>query len=277
MRAGEGMNLKRRLLTLRAVAFVTYKEWAAYRTHSLVSLFVGPVFFLSQILIWRALYSGRDLIGGMTLEQMLAYLGLVTLVGYLTMDFADWNLQMLIRTGKFTTFMLRPVHHRFFALSQKVGHRFLGLLYEFIPVYLIIRFILGVELHVAYPFWAVVSVALGFLMTFYINYCIGITGFWLVRTTGARAIFQLISRVFSGVYLPLTIFPSALQEVLLFLPFQFTTYLPVSVCIGRYSLGGLVLPIPAAGGLQAAAVLVMMLLSELFYRRGIRQYAGVGT
>lgn len=31
---------------MKAVAFVTYKEWAAYRSHVLVSLFVGPLFFL---------------------------------------------------------------------------------------------------------------------------------------------------------------------------------------------------------------------------------------
>lgn len=267
----------RRLKTLRAVAFVTYKEWAAFRSHSLVSLFVGPVFFLSQIFIWRALYTGREVIGGMTLDQMLTYLALVTLVGYLTMDFADWNLQMLIRTGKFTTFMLRPIHHRFFALSQKIGHRVLGFIYEFVPVYLIIRFALGIKLPIPYPFWAVLSIALGFLMTFYINYCIGIAGFWLTRTAGARAIFQLISRVFSGVFLPLTFFPAALQSILLFLPFQFTTYLPISVCIGKYSLGGITLPIPAAVLMQAIAVLVMVLLSELLYRRGVRHFSGVGT
>lgn len=277
MGEGESVHISRRIRTLRAVAFVTYKEWAAYRSHSLVSLFVGPVFFLSQVFIWRALYSGRELVGGMTLNQMLTYFAFVTLVGYLTMDFADWNLQMLIRTGKFTTFMLRPVHHRFFALSQKIGHRFLGFLYEFVPVFLIIRFVLGIKLTIPYPFWAIVSIALGFLMTFYINYCIGISGFWLTRTGGARAIFQLVSRVFSGVFLPLTLFPAALQSILLYLPFQFTTYLPISVCIGKYSLGGVSLPIPAAVMMQAAAVLVMVLVSELLYRRGIRHFSGVGT
>lgn len=269
--------MRRRIRSMRAIAFVTYKEWAAYRSHSLLSLFVGPVFFLSQVFIWRALYADRVLLGGMTLDQMLTYFALVTLIGYLTMDFADWNLQMLIRTGKFTTFMLRPIHHRFFALSQKVGHRFLGFLYEFIPVFLIIWLILGMRIKIPHPFWAVLSIILGFLMTFYINYCIGIAGFWLTRTVGARAIFQLISKVFSGVFLPLTIFPVALQRVLLFLPFQFMTYLPISVCVGKYSLGGVAIPIPAAVMMQAGAVLLMFFLSELLYRRGVRRYAGVGT
>lgn len=280
-RGKEATGLLRRLLRImrmsRAIAIATYKEWSAFRSHSMVSLFVGPVSFLAQIFIWRALYSSQAQIGGMDLDSMLAYLGTVTLIGYLTMDFADWNLQMLIRTGLFTTFMLRPLHHRFFALSQKLGHRVIGVFFEFIPVWLIIRFVLGVRLVPKYPFWAVISVMLGFLMTFYINYTIGISGFWLTRTGGVGAVIYLIRSVFSGVYVPLTLFPVALQRVLLFLPFQFTTYLPASVFVGQYSLGGLSLPIPFAVAMQALAVLMMAGVSELLYRRGIRHYSGVGA
>lgn len=32
--------IKHRFRIMRAVAFVTYKEWSAYRTHSMVSIFV---------------------------------------------------------------------------------------------------------------------------------------------------------------------------------------------------------------------------------------------
>ena len=44
--------IKHKLEICRAVAFVTYKEWSAYRTHSLVSVFVGPVYFIVQYFIW---------------------------------------------------------------------------------------------------------------------------------------------------------------------------------------------------------------------------------
>ena len=39
-------------------------------------------------------------------------------IEFIIMDFAGWNLQMLIRTGRFLTFMLRPVSHRFFAVRK---------------------------------------------------------------------------------------------------------------------------------------------------------------
>ena len=102
----------------KAIAFVTYKEWSAYRTHSLVSVFVGPVYFIVQYFIWTAVYGESGSLAGMELSQMIRYFGASALIGYITMDFADWNLQMLIRTGKYLTFSLRPIHHRQFALYQ---------------------------------------------------------------------------------------------------------------------------------------------------------------
>ena len=124
---------------IRAIAFVTYKEWSAYRSHSMVSIFVGPVYFLVQYCVWKAVYMAKggteSVINGMSFNQMLTYFGTNALIGYLTMDFADWNLQMLVRTGKLLTFALRPIDHKLFAFSQKLGHRILGFTFEFNTVH----------------------------------------------------------------------------------------------------------------------------------------------
>jgi ABC-2 type transport system permease protein len=68
--------------TLRAVAGATYKEWAAYRSHMLVSLFVGPVFFLVQYYIWHGVYGSSGTINGFTLDQMIIYFATTTLIHY---------------------------------------------------------------------------------------------------------------------------------------------------------------------------------------------------
>jgi ABC-2 type transport system permease protein len=262
---------------LRAVAFVTYKEWAAYRSHMLVSLFIEPVFFLVQVFIWKAVFATRDKIQGLTLEQMLTYYGIVAIMHYLTMDFADWNLQMLIRTGRFLTFMLRPMSHRFFALSQKIGHRILGFTLEFIPVYLILFFLFKIRLIPMYPFWAVLSILLGFLMMFLINYSIGMTAFWLTRTDGIRGLFRVMRDVFAGVFLPLSFFPAAAQNILFLLPFQFVTYVPIRVFIGSYELAGHTFSIPQIVGIQALAVMMMFGVSEIIWRLGVKEFTGVGA
>lgn len=261
----------------RTVADVTYKEWGAYRTHSMVSIIVGPVYFMVQYFIWTAVYGDHATLGGMELPQMIRYFGATALIGYLTMNFADWNLSMLVRTGKFLTFHLRPMNHRSFALYQKLGHRSLGFLFEFLPCLLIFIFIFGIDMRPASYLWTTLSVALAFLMNFYVNYTIGLTSFWLVQLSGIRGAFMLVSGLFSGTLIPLGFFPHWLQVIQFFLPFQYIAYMPAMVFTGNYSLGGVTLPIEHVVGLQAVAVLVMFGLCELVQRLATKQFTAVGA
>lgn len=269
--------IRHQIEIMKAVALVTYKEWAAYRTHSMVSIFVGPVYFIVQYFIWTAAYGGKSQINGMELNQMITYFGALTLIGYLTMDFADWNLQMLIRTGKFLTFAMRPIHHRFFAFSQKLGHRFLGLVFEFIPCYFIFTLLFGIDLVPERPGWTLLSIAFAFLMNFYVHYILGMTAFWFVQSSGIRRVFDLLSGVFSGAFIPLVFFPKAIQEILFFLPFPYMSYVPAMVATGEFHLAGISLSVPEIVGFQGFAVAVVIVLSEIIYKASIRHFNGVGA
>ena len=262
---------------MRAVSVVTYKEWAAYRTHSLVSVFVGPVYFVVQYFIWSAVYGGTDTLHGIEHTQMIRYFGAVTLIGYLTMDFADWNLSMLVRTGRYLTFALRPLHHRFFALSQKVGHRALGFVFEFLPCLLIFVLLFGVDMRPASAGWLVVTVVLAFLMGFYLRYCLGLVSFWLVDSGGLRGVVTILSGLFSGALIPLVFFPHWLQVLQLFLPFQYTLYVPAMVFAGSYDVGAIHLSVAQIVGCQAVAVALMFLLSEVLHRAATRRFTDAGS
>jgi len=269
--------MKRKIDICCAVAFVTFKEWGAYRTHSMVSIFVGPVYFIVQYFIWTAVYGDAGTINGIELSQMIRYFGAVALIGYLTMDFADWNLSMLIRTGKFLTFALRPLNHRFFAFSQKVGHRILGFVIEFIPCILIFTLLFKIDMRPAHLGWTILSIILAYLMFFFVNYCIGLASFWVVQSQGIRSVYTLLNSVFSGMLIPLVFFPKSLQMIQFFLPFQYTSYVPAMVFLGQYSLGDVHLSIPAIVGIQAIAVLVVYFISELLYKAAMKQFTAVGA
>jgi ABC-2 type transport system permease protein len=276
VRIGVKMKIRQRLEIAKAVALVTYKEWSAYRTHSMVSIFVGPIYFIVQYFIWTSVYGSRDNLHGMELQQMLTYFGATALIGYLTMDFADWNLQMLVRTGRFLTFALRPIHHRFFALCQKFGHRVLGFFFEFLPCFFIFQYIFKVNMIPEYIGWTLLSIIFAFLMNFYVNYCIGMTAFWLVQSSGIRRVFQVLSGIFSGAVIPLVFFPEFLQKLLFFLPFQYITYVPSMVFSGSYTLAGMTMSIPHIVMLQGTAVVITALFSEVLYRKSMHVFTAVG-
>ncbi|MBH5319876.1 ABC-2 family transporter protein [Paenibacillus sp. GSMTC-2017] len=271
------VELSRIVGSVHAIGFATYKEWLAYRSHMAVSLLVGPVYFLTQYFIWQSVYEGTGQINGFTLEQMLAYFGVATVINYFIYDSADWNLQMLVRSGKYVTFALRPMPHYLYAFSQKVGHRTLGLIIEFIPIFLIFMFAFGIKLVPAQPMWAVISILLSFLMNFIVNYCVGLTAFWLVRADGVRRVFLLLKDISAGVFIPLTFFPEWTQKLLFFLPFQFITYVPTRVFIGEYELAGYSMSIPTIVAYQAGATLLMAILMLLLYRLAMKRFTGVGV
>lgn len=264
---------------LYQIAVATYKEWAAYRSHMLVSLAVGPLYFFAMYHVWTAVYQHDTSISinGFSLNQIIAYHGISTLLTYLTMDFADWNLQMLIRTGKFMTYLIRPIRHIYFAFSQKVGHRVLGFVFEFIPVYLIFFFLFGIKLIPAYPLWFLLCVTQSFIIQFFFNYSIGITGFWFIKTRGLRMLLGILQNLFAGTFIPLTFFPELLQKVFLFLPFQFTTYVPIKVFLGSYNLAGVFVDIPIIVPIQTGVVILSGGLTFALWTLGIRRFTGVGV
>ena len=111
----------------------------------------------------------------------------------------------------------------------------------------------------------------------FINYCVGMTAFWLTNTGGIRSIFLILRDLCAGVFVPLSFFPGWVQHVLFYLPFQFMIYVPVRVFLGDYELAGYTLTIPQIVGLQAVAVALMWGFSEIIWCLGIRRFTGVGA
>ena len=103
------------------------------------------------------------------------------------------------------------------------------------------------------------------------------TAFWLVQANGVRRVYLLLQGIFSGALIPLVFFPKVLQRLLLFLPFQYVTYVPIMVYIGKYNLAGITMSIPEIVGMQAIAVLTIALFSELVYRMSMKRFTGVGA
>jgi len=243
----------------------------------MVSIFVGPVFFVVQYFIWTAVYSGGGALYGIEYMQMIRYFGISALIGYVIWDSADWNLSMLIRTGKFLTFALRPIHHPFFALSQKIGHRLLGTLLEALPCGIIFSLLFKINMMPSNVFWTALSIILAYLITFYVNYIIGIASFWIVDSEGIRQFYIMLTGIFSGWFIPLVFFPKPFQIIQFFLPFQYTSYVPAMVFIGKYTLGGIELSIPMIVGIQALAFLFYYVLFEILYKAALKRFTAVGA
>ena len=81
-----------------------------------------------------------------------------------------------------------------------------------------------------------------------------------------------ISAVMSGYLVPLDLFPKAVQQIALVLPFRFLLSFPVELMLGKLTRGG------ALGllGAQWAYVAAALLATNLVWRAGLRRYSAYG-
>lgn len=207
---------------------------------------------------------------------MILYFAVSSLIEFLNWDNSENILQRLIQTGQFITFQLRPVSHIYFSFLQKIGQRLLAFLIEVIPV-MCFYILFGVRLIPAEPFWALISLILGFILSFLIRYTIGTLAFWFVKTAGISRAVVVLTSICSGAFLPLNLYPYGFQKFLFFLPFQFVSYVPVRVFIGKYELAGISMPIPHIVFIQAVMVIVMFLFNRILWYFGIKRFTGVGA
>lgn len=270
------MRLGARLEALVAIAQVTWKEWAAFRSHMAVSLLTGPLRFLVMSWIWTATTSSTRTANGLARADLIAYSAFALLAGYTVFDFADWNLQMLVRTGRYTNHLLQPLPHPLFAFGQKLGHRALAILIEAIPVWGLVSWWLGYVLVPHHLFWFGVSLALGFTLMFLVNYASGLVGFWLVRAEGIRRCLGLARDTLAGAWLPVSFFPAAFLPCLFLLPYPWILYVPVRIALGHIEILGHELSAAQAVGAQLGVTLIWAAIFGCLQRLANRRFLAAG-
>jgi ABC-2 type transport system permease protein len=273
---GLTLRLGARFHALAAIAQVTWKEWAAFRSHMAVSLLTGPLRFIVMSWIWTTTASSGHSTNGLARADLIAYSAFALLAGYAVFDFADWNLQMLVRTGRYTNHLLQPLPHPLFAFGQKLGHRALAVLIEAIPVWGLVSWWLGHPLVPRHLLWFGLSLALGFTLMFLVNYASGLVGFWLARAEGVRRCLGLARDTLAGAWLPVSFFPAVFLPFLFLLPYPWILYVPVRIALGRVEILGHALTAPQAVGAQLAVTLTWTAILACLQRQANRRFLAAG-
>jgi ABC-2 type transport system permease protein len=74
-----------------------------------------------------------------------------------------------------------------------------------------------------------ISATLAVTVSFAVRYLISLTGFWLLDSDGVRSLVQIIGMFFSGMLLPITLFPGTLGAMAKVLPWSAMIQVPCDV------------------------------------------------
>ena len=235
----------------------------------------GSVFTLIfYILLWTAVYGSSDTIGGMTLPQVIQYYAMVQIITALTLTRADRTISREISGGGILNRLIRPSHVYGQVLGAEIGDKLWKLFSYALPVLLaalcFIRFSLPKDVW-PYPLF-ILSLILALLIGYNINFMAGISAAWVTGSEGITHTKDFLASIATGALLPLSFYPSHLQQLFACLPFQYMLYVPYQILSGSVTASAALLLL-----LQATLwVTGLSLINLALLKRGIRRIAIYG-
>jgi ABC-2 type transport system permease protein len=250
------------------VARATYMIGLVYRFGFLFTI-LGNILYLGvAYYLWKSIYKHSDTIRGLTFNETFLYIGLGSAIFILLKTYADWIIHFEIREGIIATYLTKPMDFQLYALFANFGSLLMNLTAITIPTALVMVFIFKVKVALGMGlFLFPLSLLLAFLISFSIDYFIGLVGFYSESVWGLSITKEIIVTLFSGALIPLQFFPEEIQKVLFWLPFQAIYHTPLMM-ITRPNQGlDVFLPMILV---QVSWTVALFVLARLFYNQAIK-------
>jgi ABC-2 type transport system permease protein len=250
-----------------------------YRFNFLARALFGLIPLIAILSVWRTIYAGKGphgLVGTYSLAQMISYYLMTTVVDALTaVNEDDWQIASDIRDGNISQFLLKPIDYLYYRICLFFSGRLTYLSVAALPLAGFI--FLMRDYFVLARSWSdlglfMFSVGLTAMLQFFLSYTMAMLAFWVLEVSTFIFILYAFEYIASGHLFPLDILPPGIQQVLVYTPFPYQLYFPISVYMGNlneYQLW-------RGFGLQAFWVFSAWLLARFAWSRGIRKYSAVG-
>jgi ABC-2 type transport system permease protein len=242
-----------------AVATLAFRRYSTYRAATLAGIFTNSVFGIIYTFAYLALWRANPTAGGYDSQDAVTY---VWLGQALLMTVALWgggttdDLAERIRTGDVAIDLYRPVGLVGWYLASDLGRAAFHLLTRGLAPTLIGLVAFDVALPSS-PLSAAafaVSLVLAVVVSFTIRFLVACTAFWLLDQSGVKVMSGAFAIFFSGMMLPLVLFPGWLGTLAEALPWASYLQVPADIWLGKHTGAGLV----AALGFQVLWAVLLL-------------------
>jgi len=139
--------------------------------------------------------------------------------------------------GKLAMDLIKPVNTQWMYIAQALGESAFRLTMLTVPTAVVLLLVFpvrkpaGIENFVAFLF----SVFLSFFLVAGINFAVGTFAVRLQSILGLLRAKYFLLELFSGLLIPISFFPHVFQQIFAFMPFQYISYIPVLLYLGKIS------------------------------------------
>ncbi len=248
------------------------KGEAKYRINFISYLLSGFIQLMAILFIWKLVYanSASGIIEGLNYEEIILYTIISTIATQFMLLDNDFQVAGDIQEGNLSYELVRPVSYITKLFFQGLAKSTTSILLVGIPAiigvvaYISIHESFGVALSRCLLFIVIISFSVGLM--FCVNLLFGYSAFYLNYSWGFLLFKGTFIQLLSGALFPLAMLPSPLREIFLKTPFQYMTYFPTMVFLGKLSTQEIMTNLV----MEISWLIVFILLCLAFWRHAIK-------
>ncbi|KKX53431.1 ABC transporter permease [Brevibacillus borstelensis] len=249
-------------LELIRIRFLTL---LAYRVNYYSGIIIYAINIGAYYFLWGAIYGGQQQLGGLSVEQMTAYVAIAWMSRAFYFNNIDMEMAQEVREGKVAIEMIRPYNYLSVKTAQAFGEGIFRMLFFAAPGIFLISLFIPFQFPSTPEAWGMylLSLMFAFVINTQLNLLTGLVTFFLFRNDGMMRAKRVVVDLLSGLVLPISFFPGWAQTLMGYLPFQAINYYPSVIFTGA---------IPASRawemiGFQAIWVAVILIPIYVLWRR----------
>lgn len=254
-----------------------FEQVLEHRSRVLVWFLIGLVNSLLYFIFWHGVTGDASVASEpISLSSITTYYFLLIIAGafllvHIEEDVAYWDIQQ----GGLTRYLAKPFSYflsKFLdEIAYRIGQGVLGII-AFVAFTQLFGQYVQLEHRPVFVVLAIISVIMAYLISFIFKMIIGISTFWITDYSGLHQLTTVLLLIFAGFVIPLEFLPNFLQTAANALPFAYMIYYPVRMVQGALdiSLLGRVI------GMQGFWFIFLLLIYRMLWKRGVREYTGIG-
>lgn len=220
-------NLKK----YRSIANRSLQNVLAYRTSYVITFLANSINLLAIYFLWQGIYSGRDIVGGYSWDQMKTYLLVTFLANSVLSWYSETSISGKILDGSVAVDLLKPIDFQSARFAETLGSSLLEGGMSTVMLVLFATFLTGVTFPQSALVYLLFALSLlgAILVKFGVVYLAALLCFWSTGSMGIVWTRIALTNLLSGALVPLAFFPDWLERLALFLPFQSIIHTPTMI------------------------------------------------
>jgi ABC-2 type transport system permease protein len=221
-----------------AIAVRSFRRFSTYRIATVSGGFTNTVFGFILCGVYLTLWHERPGLGGYDVPDALTFVwlqqGLLMPIGIFGATTTS-ELGERVRSGEIAVDLYRPTRLLLWWLSVDLGRAMFQLLVRGGAPLLVGTLVFDLRFPSRPLAWVAVAVGLvlAILVSFGIRYLVALSGFWIMDSRGMDQLALVLSCFFSGMILPLVVFPGWIGEFARATPWAATMQVPIDIWLDR--------------------------------------------